>query len=177
MATNTTWTTKEKSYLTDAKAHEQACVQKYSNYANLACDQELKTIFNSNKKQEEEHLNTITQLLSGQIPSTSGSSSSSSSTQASMSQSSMSQSASSSSNQSSSTSSQANSMGLNVSDKDLCHDILDTEKYLSGTYNTAIFEFRDPQVRDILNHIQKDEQKHGENVYKYMESKGLYNPQ
>ena len=34
----------------------------------------------------------------------------------------------------------------------------------------------DPQVRDILNHIQKEEQKHGEAIFKYMESRGMYNP-
>ncbi|MDD2573267.1 MAG: spore coat protein, partial [Firmicutes bacterium] len=49
--------------------------------------------------------------------------------------------------------------------------------YVSGTYDTAIFEFKDSQVRDVLNHIQKEEQKHGEAIFKYMESKGMYNPQ
>jgi spore coat protein CotF len=60
------------------------------------------------------------------------------------------------------------------SDKDLCTDMLMTEKYVSGAYNTAIFEFRDPQVRSILNHIQKEEQQHGEAIFKYMEKKGMY---
>ena len=63
-----------------------------------------------------------------------------------------------------------------VSDESLCNDMLMTEKYVSGTYDTAIFEFKDPQVRDILNHIQKEEQKHGEAIFKYMESRGMYNP-
>ena len=52
--------------------------------------------------------------------------------------------------------------------------MLMTEKYVSGAYNTAIFEFRDPQVRSILNHIQKEEQQHGEAIFKYMEKKGMY---
>ncbi len=50
-------------------------------------------------------------------------------------------------------------------------------KYVSSTYDTAIFEFRDPNIRNVLNHIQKEEQQHGEVIYKYMESKGMYNPQ
>ena len=65
----------------------------------------------------------------------------------------------------------------NLSDKEICSDLLMTEKYVSGTYDTTIFEFRDTQVRDILNHIQKEEQKHGESIFKYMESKGMYNVQ
>lgn len=52
-----------------------------------------------------------------------------------------------------------------------------TEKYVSGAYDTAIFEFKDTEVRDVLNHIQKEEQKHEEAIFKYMESKGMYNVQ
>ena len=59
----------------------------------------------------------------------------------------------------------------------MCSDLLMTEKYVSGTYDTTIFEFRDTNVRDVLNHIQKEEQKHGEAIFQYMESKGMYNVQ
>jgi spore coat protein CotF len=67
--------------------------------------------------------------------------------------------------------------GINMSDADLCKDMLMTEKYVSGAYNTAIFEFQDTRARDVLNHIQKEEQKHGEAIFQYMQSKGLYNVQ
>lgn len=165
MITNVTLTTKEKFLLEDQKSHEELCIQKYSNYANLAIDSELKNILNSNKKQEEEHLNTINQLLSGKVPSMSNS------------QGGGSQSGNSSSGQSSSGSQlKITSSTSQSTDKDLCSDLLMTEKFVSGAYDTAIFEFKDPQVRDVLNHIQKEEQKHGESIYKYMESKGLYSP-
>jgi len=59
----------------------------------------------------------------------------------------------------------------------LCNDLLNTEKYISGTYDTTIFEFTNPQVRQILNHIQKEEQKHGEDIFLYMQSHNMYNPQ
>jgi spore coat protein CotF len=59
----------------------------------------------------------------------------------------------------------------------MCTDMLMTEKYVSGTYNTAVFEFQDTRVRDVLNHIQKEEQKHGEAIFQYMHSKGMYQPQ
>ena len=165
MITNVTLTTKEKFLLEDQKSHEELCIQKYSNYANLATDSELKNILNSNKKQEEEHLNTINQLLSGKVPSMSNS------------QGGGGQSGNSSSGQSSSGSQlKITSSTSQSTDKDLCSDLLMTEKFVSGAYDTAIFEFKDPQVRDVLNHIQKEEQKHGESIYKYMESKGLYSP-
>ena len=64
-----------------------------------------------------------------------------------------------------------------LTDKDICSDLLMTEKYVSGAYNTTIFEFRNTKVHDVLNHIQKEEQKHGEALFKYMESKGMYNVQ
>ncbi len=161
MITNVTLTTKEKFLLEDQKSDEQICIQKYANYANLATDPELKNILNSNKKQEEEHLNTINQLLSGKVPSMNSS-----------------QGSSSQGNNTSSKSSQskASSSTFQASDKDLCTDLLMTEKFVSGNYDTAIFEFKDSQVRDVLNHIQKEEQKHGESIYKYMESKGMYKP-
>ncbi|WP_313135014.1 spore coat protein [Anaerocolumna sp.] len=169
MITNVTLTTKEKFLLEDQKSDEQICIQKYANYANLATDPELKNILNSNKKQEEEHLNTINQLLSGKVPSMNSNQGSSSQSNSSSSEESISGSAKSSQSKGSSGTFQA-------SDKDLCTDLLMTEKFVSGNYDTAIFEFKDPQVRDVLNHIQKEEQKHGESIYKYMESKGMYKP-
>lgn len=154
---NITLTQKEKLLLDDQKSHEQICIKKYSNYANLASDQQLKDIFNNHAKIEQEHLNSINQLLAGQVPSLNN-------------QQQQQQSTNNFPTQSSGTKYQA-------SDKDLCTDVLMTEKYVSGAYNTAIFEFRDTQVRDVLNHIQKEEQKHGEAIFKYMESKGMYSPQ
>jgi spore coat protein CotF len=64
---------------------------------------------------------------------------------------------------------------VDQSDIELCKDVLMTEKYVSNTYDTAIFEFRDTNIRNALNHIQKEEQQHGEGVFNYMYSKGMYN--
>ncbi len=66
---------------------------------------------------------------------------------------------------------------INQQDTDLCTDLLSTEKYVSGTYDTAIFEFRDGNIRKALNYIQKEEQQHGEQVFNYMQSRKMYNPQ
>lgn len=154
---------KEKSLLEDQKTHEEICIQKYSNYANIASDQQLKNIFNNHGKIEQEHLNTINQLLSGQVPALNNQQSGGNTNQQQQPQQSL-----------NNLQSQNSAANYQVSDKDLCTDMLMTEKYVSSAYNTAIFEFKDTEVRDVLNHMQKEEQKHGEAIYKYMDSKGMY---
>lgn len=62
-------------------------------------------------------------------------------------------------------------------DKSMLEDMLMTEKYISGAYDTSIFESSNPQVRQALQHIQKDEQRHGEEIFRYMQQKGMYQPQ
>lgn len=165
---NINLTTKERYLLEDQKTHEEICIQKYSNYANTATDPQLKNIFNNNGRIEQEHLKTINQLLSGQVPAMNNQQSGGSTNQ----------------NQQQSQQPSVgmqppniNTTGFQTSDKNLCTDMLMTEKYVSGAYNTAIFEFKDPQVRDVLNHIQKEEQQHGEDIFKYMQSKGMYSMQ
>ncbi|MFT8315582.1 MAG: DUF892 family protein [Clostridium sp.] len=150
---------KERTLLEDQKSHEQICIEKYANYANKAKDPQLKDIFNANGKDEKTHLDTINQILGGTVPD--------------MNQQNSAQTTANSAAATSATSSSASGSDLN--DADMCSDILMTEKYVSGNYDTTIFECKDTEVRDALNHIQKEEQKHGEAVFKYMQSKGLYN--
>ncbi len=200
------FSTKERLLLEDQKNQEQICVQKYQNYANMASCNELKSIFQQNGQKEQEHYNTIDQLLKGQMPSMGQQSGGQQqSWQQSGGQTQMQQQSGGqtqmqqqsgggqqktggqkpSGQQSMQMQSQQSKMNqqsfqpqgsssYSNSDKDLCTDMLMTEKYVSGVYDTAIFEFRDPQVRNILNHIQKEEQQHGEAIFKYMESKGMY---
>jgi spore coat protein CotF len=59
-------------------------------------------------------------------------------------------------------------------DSYLCTDLLSTEKHVSSVYNTAVFEFKDTNIRNVLNHIQKEEQQHGEQIYNYMAQNGMY---
>jgi spore coat protein CotF len=175
------FSTKERYLLEDQKNHEKLCIQKYSNYANLASDPNLKSIFKQNGQIEQEHYNTIDQLLKGQMPSMGQQNSSMRQSGAMQPKGTQSQGQSGSQQnmvfQNSNKSGSQGSTNMNANDKDLCTDMLMTEKYVSGAYNTAIFEFRDTQVRNILNHIQKEEQQHGESIFKYMESNGMYNVQ
>ena len=187
------FSTKEKFLLEDQKNHEEICILKYQNYANMVSCPQLKSIFQQNAQKEMEHYNTIDQLLKGQMPSMgqsggqqqpgsqqqsggqqqSGRQQQSGGQQQSGAQMKM-QNQQSKMTQQHPFQPQGSTSGTNKSDKDLCTDMLMTEKYVSGAYDTAIFEFRDPQVRNILNHIQKEEQQHGEAIFKYMETNGMY---
>lgn len=152
---------KERMLLEDQKSHEQLCIEKYTNYANQAQDPQLKQIFLQNLKDEEEHLNTINQMLNGQVPNLA-----------------MEKATQQNSNKNMNVQMPSNNIpaGLNnKSDKELCEDILMTEKYVSSTYDTSIFEFTNATLRDDLNHIQKEEQNHGKAVFDYMHGKGMYN--
>ncbi|HHV13382.1 MAG TPA: spore coat protein [Clostridiales bacterium] len=174
MITNVQLTTKEKFLLEDARTHEEQCILKYGNYSKLAVDKQLKSLFSNLQQKEKEHLQTVNELLSGKVPSMSGGQSGG---QGSMGKSSGQQASASADAQQASVNQASNGSNIfQASDKDLCTDMLDTEKYVSGTYNTAIFEFKDAPVRDVLNHIQTEEQKHGEALFAYMQSKGMYAP-
>lgn len=151
---------KERMLMQDQKSHEQLCIQKYQNCSNQAQDPQLKQLFNSLAQKEQEHLNSINQILSGQVPSV--------------------QQTPQQNQQQAGQQMQQNQMqgGMaNQNDALLCNDMLATEKYVSNSYDTTIFECTDTNVRQVLNHIQKEEQEHGEQLFNYMQSNGMYNPQ
>jgi len=155
-------TTKERMLLEDEKEHEQLCIDKYNQYATRAHDPQLQNLFNQLAQKEQQHLDTINQLLNGTMPS-------------------MGQGQQQSQQQNNMTTQMPNlnlgTQSYDKHDKMLCSDSLSTEKFVSSTYNTAIFEFRDKNIRQILNHIQKEEQEHGEQIYNYMASHGMYQVQ
>lgn len=157
---------KEKQLLQDQKSHEKVCIQKYQKNAQQTSDPKLKQLFQSYAQQEQQHLNTIESILNGQVPA--------------MNQTTPSQPTQPSQpNQQNNTQAQSTMTPAATSQADamLCQDMLMTEKYVSNAYNTAIFEFTDSNVRQALNHIQKEEQEHGEGIFNYMNNQGMYNVQ
>lgn len=149
-------TQKETSLLKDMKEQEQVCVEKYSKYASDACDGQLKTLFTQLGQTEQQHLNTINQIMSGTVPAM--------------------QSGNNQQQQNITPSYTASGSDQNKQkDSYLCNDALSTEKHVSSVYDTGIFEFKDPNIRNTLNHIQKEEQQHGEKIYNYMAQNGMYN--
>lgn len=150
-------TQKETSLLKDLKEQEQICVEKYNKYSTEASDGQLKNLFAQIGQTEKQHLDTINQIMSGAVPTM--------------------QSGGNQQKQLNFTPAYntAGSSQNKQKDSYLCTDLLSTEKHVSSVYNTCIFEFKDTNIRDILNHIQKEEQQHGEQIYNYMAQNGMYN--
>lgn len=147
-------TQKETSLLKDLQSQEQLCVDKYTKYENQAANPKLKGLMNSLAQQEKSHLQTINQIINGQIPPV---------PQAQAPQ-----------QPADEVANYTNPSTEFETDKYILNDALSTEKHVSSAYNTSIFEFRDVNIRGNLNHIQKEEQEHGEKLYNYMAQNGMY---
>ena len=61
-------TQKERLLLEDQKSHEEICVQKYHSFANQVQDPQLQQLLRDYGTQEQQHLQTINQILAGQVP-------------------------------------------------------------------------------------------------------------
>lgn len=150
---------KETSLLKDLKEQEQICVEKYNKYSNDASDTQLKGLLSQISQKEQQHLDTVNQILGGTVPGM----------QAGGGQ------------QIPQSFTASYTPGDNSPEKQndsyLCTDLLATEKYVSSAYNTSVFEFRDTNIRSVLNHIQKEEQQHGEMIFNYMSQNGMYGGQ
>lgn len=152
---------KERMFLEDGKIQEDLCIQKYKNYACQAQDPELKQLCNKLAAEEQQHYDTINQLLQGQQPNMTQNQQAQQNQQPQQ------------ANQSTVQNNIQGSMN-NQNDKVLCTDLLSTEKYVSSNYDTDVFESANPVVRQTIQHLEKDEQKHGEEIFNYMNSHGMY---
>ncbi|MEA4833333.1 hypothetical protein SDC9_99704 [bioreactor metagenome] len=146
-------TQKETDLLKDLKGQEKLCVDKYTKHSSAASDSQLKQLFSQIAQTEQTHLDSITKIESGTVPQISGSVSSQPSFKA--------------------TYGMSEDSGKK-SDCYLCSDVLAGEKHVSQLYDTCIFEFKDENIRNVLNHIQKEEQGHGKMIYDYMQINGMY---
>lgn len=150
-----TLSTKENGLLKDLKGQEQLCIDKYTRYASEAKSTNLKSLFESMAKTEEEHLKTINEMMAGGtpvMPSVIGNS-----------------------NNQNTAAYSYSSEEDRKHDAFLCTDMLATEKFASGVYDTSVFEFACPENRRTLSHIQAEEQQHGEQLYAYMKNNNMYN--
>jgi spore coat protein CotF len=150
-----TLTQKETTLLTDLKSQEQICIEKYRKYSDTAHDPALKNLFTTLSQNEQKHLDTITEILSG--------------TEVKM--------------PSAAPSAVTAKLECKISsctepekqnDAYLCKDALAMEKHVSSVYDTSVFEFSSPTLRDTLSHIQKEEQNHGEQLYNYLSCNNMY---
>ena len=147
-------TQKESTLIKDLKGQEQLCIDKYTKHAECAHDPQLKQLFTRIAGVEREHLNTLNQIESGATP------------------------AAGDSKQATVPTFTAYHTQSETPEKKqdcyLCTDLLTTEKHASTLYNTCVFEFTQPALRQVLNHIQTEEQQHGEQIYRYMQANSMY---
>lgn len=149
---------KERMLLEDDKQQEEVCVLKYKNYGKQAKDTELQQLCNKLSNEEQHHFNILDSILKGESPNLSQGQQQTGQSQV----------------QGGTIKNSPMPTMVNEDDKILCSDLLSTEKYVSGVYDTAIFESANPVVRQALQHIQKEEQSHGEQIFNYMNRHGMY---
>lgn len=157
-------TQREKLMLKDALQHEKICIAKYGGYARGLQDQELAQMFDTLQKQEEKHAQTISSLLGE--PMAGGQSQAGAQSKMEVGQ----------------IGAGAGQMNMaqaitGLSDQQTLEDMLMTEKYVADNYNMTVLESASPQVRQALQHIQKEEQQHAEQIFNAMDERGWYNPQ
>ena len=147
-------TQKEMSLIKDLKGQEQLCIDKYGRHSQCAVDPQLKGLFSVIADQEQKHYDTLTKIENGEVPSVNNK------------------------NEPLPTFNETyNTVETEDKKNDcyLCADLLATEKHASSVYDTSVFEFTNTGVRDVLNHIQREEQTHGKMIYDYMAVNHMYN--
>lgn len=138
---------KETQLITELKNQEELCIQKYDFYAQQAKDPELKSLFKTIAKHEQQHFDMLESLLNGTLPQIKSHEPRAVKYEP--------------------KASHQGSQEEKQFDKFLCTDIIATEKYVATDYNNDLFYFASPEVRNVLNAIMTDEQNHAEMIWKY----------
>lgn len=140
---------KEITAIKDLQTQEKTCIEKYKRYAQQAKDPVLKELFQQLSGKEQEHLNSLSQVLEGKIVECDCNDSDGKNYQPKATYTSMS------------------SQEDKQSDCFLATDCIGTEKMVSGEYNSNVFIFADAWLRKLLADIQIEEQNHAEMLFKY----------
>ena len=146
---------KERTVIQDLQTQEKSCIEKYGKYAQQARDPELKSLFQTLQKKEQEHYDSLSQVLSGTVPQVNCNDSDGKDYNP------------------AATYSMAPSEDKKT-DCFLATDCIGTEKLISGEYNSDVFAFEDSGVRKLLADIQVEEQNHAEMLYKYKTANGMF---
>jgi rubrerythrin len=146
---------KEKLAIQDLQSQEQTCIEKYKKYGNEAKDPVLKDLFQQLEQKEQQHYDSLEQVLSGKVPECDcndqdGSNYCPQATYDVMSE-----------------------AADKKADAFLATDCISTEKMVSSSYNTNVFTFADSCIRKLLADIQIEEQNHAEMLYKYKTANGM----
>lgn len=142
-------TEKQRFVLQDLRQQEKMCVEKYEKGEQMAKDPVLKELFASIKKEEQEHYDSLGQVLEGTVPQVEiccGGEK----------------------NYNPTATYTGNYIQLDKdNDQFLCTDSITTEKYVSSAYNFELFQFAEPDLRRLFQDIELEEQNHAAKIYKY----------
>lgn len=144
---------KEKTLIEDNLNNEYLCIRKYRQYAAMASDPKLKQTFADLASKEEQHANTLKGILSQNGISSQNIFDSYVQPQGDLSN---------------------VSQSIGITDAQMLNDTLATEKHVSSSYNTAVLESVDPNIRKQLQHIQKEEQDHAQTLFNEMNARRWY---
>ena len=148
-------TEKEMTTIKDLQTQEETCIKKYERYSQQAHDTQLQSLFRTLKENEQQHYNSLAQVLKGSVPrvdcnDTQGQNYNPTRTY-----------------------DQMTNSEEKKEDCFLATDCIGTEKLVSSEYNTNVFTCSDSQVRKLLADIQIEEQNHAEMLYKYKQVNGM----
>lgn len=150
-------TEKETTILKDLQTQEKVCMEHYNLCASTAKDGCLKDLFTQIAKDEQEHYETLGNVINGGTPTIKA--------------------APAASRVDSYQPKAAYTDSSNQMDKQhdalLCSDSIGNEKMVSSEYNTNVFRFGSGEIRKMLNHIQTEEQEHAEMIYKYKKANSM----
>ena len=145
---------KQQGLRKDLQSDAKMCAEKYQRAAQQACDPVLKDMFSQIAQSEEGHFQAITQMMGGTVPQPRGVEAQRKMTPQEL-------------------RSKADAAGMQK-DQYLLSDLLATEKFTAGVYNSSVFEFGDEQARQVLSGIQQQEQHHGKRLSDYMQANNMY---
>lgn len=146
---------KEKTALEDLQTQEQACIDKYTKYQSEAKDPVLRDLFAEIAEREQQHFNTLGDMINGKVPECDVN------------------------DESGSEYNPEPTYGKDevsddkTSDCFLATDAIGTEKLVSSEYNSDVFVFSDSSIRKVLADIQVEEQNHAEMIWKYKTVNGM----
>ncbi len=146
---------KEKTAIQDLQTQEETCIKKYGKYSDEAKDPVLKDLFKNLQQKEQQHYDSLQQVLDGQVPSCNCNDSDGANYDPKATYNSMTDS------------------DDKKSDNFLVTDCIATEKLVSSEYNTDVFLFANAALRKLLADIQIEEQNHALMLYKYKTANGM----
>lgn len=148
-------TEQETNVIKDLQSQEKTCIEKYRFYEQSANDSRLKDLFRRIGDEEQEHFDSLGQILRGEVPNVPNAKTGTEGFHPDV------------------TYSSGDNSEEKLHDQFLCTDSIATEKLVSSTYNDDLFRFAATNIRKLLNHIQTEEQNHAEMIYKYKTANGM----